>query len=197
MIPLTEAVRGIYGAWRLIHFDRDGAQYFDSDPRRFLLSFWAPVLVFPGFVIMNLLVASLAAPHDNAGTAPSLLEFVIVQALVLAVAYTTFALVMFHVADALNRTEHCLAYLCAHNWSVVIQMAIVLPASALLAATGTDGSGWGPAVFFAALIGMWVYTMFIARAVLDITVAGAFMVTVIDFAITLVTDSIGSSLLAS
>lgn len=195
MITLPEAIRGIYGAWRLIHFDRGGAAYFDGGLEGFWKSFWAAALVFPGEIILRLLFVGAGTEGGEATAETGLTGLMTVFVIAYAIQWVGFALAMVYISDMLGRFENYLAYIAAHNWSSVIQIAIVLPAAALFAASGIGEPGWAAAIFFAAVIATWVYLGFIARAVLDITWAAAAFVVLTEIMLALVLSWFSESML--
>lgn len=195
MITLGEAVRGLYGAWRLIHFDRSAGQFFDGGVRQFWMSFWAAAICLPGEIILRLLFVSADTGTASEGAEPGLVALTAVFVIAYVVQWAGFALLMVYVTDMLNRFENYLAYMTAHNWSSVVQVAIVLPAAAILVGMGIGESGWGGAIFFAAVLATWVYLGFIARTMLGISKTAAAFVVITEIALALGLSSVSEALL--
>src|SRR5690606_11964754 len=126
MITLAEAVRGVYGAWRLVRFDRDAVRLFDGSVDAFWKSFWAAAFVFPGEVILRLLFATADTAEGAEAASPGTTALMTVFIIAYVIHWAGFALAMVYVSDMLDRFEKYLAYMTAHNWSSVVQIAIVL-----------------------------------------------------------------------
>lgn len=195
MITLGEAVRGLYGAWRLIHFDRSASQFFDGSVRQFWMSFWAAAICLPGEIILRLLFVTAETGAASEGAEPGLVALTLVFVIAYVVQWVGFALLMVYVTDMLNRFENYLAYMAAHNWSAVVQVAIVLPAAAVFVGMGIGQSGWGGAIFFAAVLATWVYLGFIARTMLGISKTAAAFVVITEIALALGLSSVSEALL--
>ncbi len=179
MNPL-EAAHGVFGAWRLLHFDRSGLGHFRATPEGFWNSFWVALIALPTEAIMSLLV--LAALPETAPEA-SLGRVTLVFVFIFAVRWLTYLAVMAEISEAILRREHFVTYAIAYNWSQVIRIVILLPAVAIFAVDGAGGSGWGFAIFYAAQMGLWVYSWVIARIALDAPRGAAFLTVVIEIAI--------------
>lgn len=181
-MTLLEAVQGLFGAWRLLHFDRTGVQHFRATREGFVNSFWAAAIVLPGDAIATLLFAS-ANPDTFVGSSAG--RVIIVYLLVYTIQWVLFPLAMAGFCDAILRRERFVVFVVAHNWSSVVRMAIVLPAVAIFAADGIGTGGWGAAIFFAVLLATWVYTWFVAKSALDISSRAAIVVVGLEIGIAL------------
>ena len=179
MNPL-EAAHGIFGAWRLLHFDRSGLSYFRATPEGFWNSFWVALIALPAEALMSLLVLS-AVPE----TAPeaSLGRVTLVFVFIFAVRWLAYLVTIAEISEAILRREHFVTYAVAYNWSQVIRIVILLPAVAIFAVDGADGSGWEITVFYAAQVGLWDYSWVIARMALDATRGAAILTVVVEIAI--------------
>ncbi|MEP4380115.1 MAG: hypothetical protein ABJ215_12545 [Alphaproteobacteria bacterium] len=179
MNPL-EAAHGVFGAWRLLHFDRSGLRHFRSTPEGFWNSFWVAVLALPAEAIMSLLVLSAlpeTAPEASLGRVTLVFVFIFV------VRWLAYLAAIAELSEAILRREHFVTYAVAYNWSQIVRIVILLPAVAIFAVDGVDGSGWGIAIFYAAQVGLWVYSWVIARIALDAPRGAAIMTVVIEIAI--------------
>ena len=180
MNPL-EAAHGVFGAWRLLHFDRSGLAHFRATPEGFWNSFWVVIIAFPAEVIMSLLVLS-ALPET--APAASLGRIALVFTMVFVVRWLAYLVAIAEISEAILRGERFITYAVAYNWSQVIRIVILLPAVAIFAVDGTAGSGWGIAVFYAAQVSLWGYSWVIARLALDAPRGAAILTVVVEIAIT-------------
>ena len=180
MISAREVVTGIYGAWRLLLFDRSGLQYFDSTIDGFWKSFYAAVVALPGVLILLLL--SVTANPDIAPTG-STGRIAIVFVIAYVIQWVSFPLLMFYIADLIGRNRQYITFVVAYNWSQVIQTAIILPPTIFVILVDAGQPGLGSIFFLTALIAIGVYAWFIARNALDITGIAATLIVFIDFAI--------------
>ncbi len=164
MIPsLPQAAAALYGAWRLLRFDREGLQYFEAaSAGAFWRSFFAAVLIAPGYAI---LVALHLAESDVAAGAVSTFT---IHVLAYVISWTAFPLVVHSVAQGLGRADHWVGFVIALNWSKVLQMAIYLPI-ALLAASGALGLNGPGLATLLGLTAILIYQWFVTRSALDIT----------------------------
>lgn len=177
---LLEAVHGIFGAWRLLHFDRSGLSHFRATPEGFWNSFWVAVIALPAEAIMSLLVLSVVpetAPEAGLG------RVALVFVCIFAVRWLAYLAVIAEVSEVILRGERFITYGVAYNWSQIIRIVILLPAVAIFAVDGADGSGWGIAIFYAAQIGLWVYSWVIARLALDAPRGAAFVTVIVEIAV--------------
>lgn len=186
-MTLLEAAQGLFGAWRLLHLDRTGLQYFRATREGFWNSFWAAVIVLPADAISSALFVS-ANPGNVADAGP--LRVVAIFLVIYVLQWIVFPLVIAGYTDAIQRSERFVLFIIAHNWANVVRAAILLPAVAIFAADGIGNPGWGAAVFFVSLAAMWIYTGFVARAALDTSVAGANAVVVIEIVIAVLLSSV-------
>lgn len=163
MFPrLTEIAYAVYGAWRLARFDEGGHQYFENSPGAFWRSFFAAVLVAPGYIILAVLHYRDMTLGANV---PSIL---IIQALTYCISWMAFPLVSHVMASVIGREDRWVGFVVALNWSKVIQMAVFLPL-ALLAATGIAGEEGGATITLVGLAAILTYQWFVTRTAFRIT----------------------------
>lgn len=179
-MTLLEAAQGLFGAWRLLHFDRTGLQHFRATRAGFVNSFWAAAIVLPGDAIATLLFAS-ANPGTFAGSSTA--RLISVYLLIYIIQWVLFPLAMAGLTEAVLRRERFVLFVVAHNWSSIVRMVIVLPAVAIFAAAGIGTDGWGAAIFFAALLATWAYTWYVARVALDTSSRVALLVVGLEIGI--------------
>ncbi len=192
MISGREVAIGIYGAWRLLHFDRAAVQYFDSTIESFWKSFYAALVVLPAVIVLRVLLFT-SAPEGfvEAGTG----RITTVFAIDYVYQWVVFPLVMIYLAEFMGRSRQYVTFIVARNWSQVIQIAIFLPAAFLFVISGSQESGWGGAVLIAAYLITWIYEWFIARTALDISGAAAAVIVVIGVAISFAISTFSEALI--
>jgi hypothetical protein len=59
MPSITEILRSLYGAWRLLVVDRHGILAFDGTRSAALRSFWVAVVMLPIIIILDALIRSI------------------------------------------------------------------------------------------------------------------------------------------
>lgn len=120
MVPMEEAVRSVFGAWRLARLDSRGITLFNDTREGAINSFWAALFLAPFYAI---LIAFKWAGEDVA-VGPLL----VVESLAYVIAWTAFPVLMIPVAKAMKREDRYFGFLAAYNWTQVMQMlAVVVP----------------------------------------------------------------------
>lgn len=176
-MTLLDAANGMFGAWRLLHFDRTGLQYFGTTPKAFWNSFWAAAIVVPGEAIGALLLGSADQPEVNAADPlHALFAFIALY----TVFWLLFPLLMSAVTETMQRGERFVLFIVAWNWARVVRLVILLPAVVIVAAEGTSTPSWGAAIYLAAMAFSFVYAGFVARVSLNITRISAGMVVAVE-----------------
>lgn len=183
-----EIIYGLYGALRLLMLDRKAMAYFDLSVEGFWKSFFAAVLIAPGFVIMMWL-------REPAGEIPAEpLSAIAVFAIAYVVSWTAYPLIVHQICEVIDRHKAFIGYIVAFNWSKVIQMLLYLPVMAIteseIASQLTALLGAG--VFIAILAYHW----FIASTTLAISSFGAIGFVLLDLALGILIASISESILA-
>ncbi|SDG34738.1 hypothetical protein SAMN05216241_10988 [Limimonas halophila] len=176
MVPdLPAIVRALAGAARLARFDPDGLMYFDDDARAVVQSFFAAVLVAPGYAI--LVVQHLGRVDVTAGP----LSAGLVEFFGYVISWTAFPVAVLELSRLMERGERWFGFVVALNWSKVLQMALYLPAALLAgAAAGESGPGAASLLTFLALMAILAYQWFVTRSALNITGVQAAGLTGID-----------------
>ncbi len=176
-MTLQDAIRGFFGAWRLLHFDRTGLQYFQVSPTAFWHSFWAAAIVLPADAIATLLLLS---GDPATSTTSDTLHTTLIYLEIYALQWLVFPLVIAGYTEMIQRSDRFVLFVIAWNWSSIIRAAIVLPAIAIFANEGTDSASWGAAIYIVVLGVTFVYGWFVARSALDAPPLSAAMVVVIE-----------------
>ncbi len=180
MITIREVISGTYGAWRLLYFDRTGIQYFDTTINGYWKSFYAAIVVLPAVIVLRVLFVN-ADPETFSEIETS--RIAIVFAIDYVFQWVVFPLVMISFADRMGRSRQYITFIVARNWAQTIQVAIIFPAALIFLMSGGGDSGWASVILLAAHLATWVYSWFIARAVLDISGMAATGIVLADIAI--------------
>ncbi len=185
MIPnAAEIASGLYGAWRLARLDRAGMTFFDPSLDGFWKSFFAAVLVAPGYALWRMIDVTMTEVSGGP------VRILLVESLVYVMIWIAYPLVMFHLTQNIGRAQHYLGFIVAYNWAQVIVLLVVLPVEAILASEILPG----PLVFIVSLgapVLVLGYQWFIARAALDISGLAAAGVIALAVFLELVIDMFG------
>lgn len=194
MINARDVVTGIYGAWRLLLFDRAAIRIVDSTIGGYWKSFYAAAVALPGVFILRVLFID-ANPDlvSQAGTD----RIAMVFALDYVYQWILFPLFMVYVAEAIGRSRQYVTFIVARNWSQVIQIAIILPPAVMLFAGGSDDPGAAWVLLIAAHLVTWVYGWFIARTALDISGLAAALVVFAELVIGILISLVSELLIGS
>jgi hypothetical protein len=183
MPSLRDIVYGLYGAWRLALLDRGAMAYFDRTAEGFWKSFFAAVIVAPGYVLIILFDLS----HVEIGAGG--LRIFLVQSCAYVIGWAAFPVAVHHVCEAIDKKEAFIGYIVAFNWAKVIQIAIFLPAIGVIASgILPDQSGW--ILRWAVLVLILAYEWFITRTALGVSAMGAVGFVVLDLVIDLIIHAI-------
>ncbi len=174
-----DIVYGIYGALRLARLDAGAMSYFERTPAGFWKSFFAAVIVAPGFAII--IGYELAQVELEAGA----LRILVVELLAYLLGWAAFPVIVHQICEATGRRDAYIGYIVAFNWSKVIQMAVLLPSIALIALGVPSGDG-GWLLRLAVSFLILFYEWFITRTALGVTAMGAVGFVVLDFVIDLI-----------
>ena len=184
MIAARDIAFGLFGAWRLAHFDSSGMQYVDDTVEGFWKSFFAAVIALPGYGALR---AIAMVSNPEALPTASWPRTVAVFAIAYVIAWTSFPVVMTVVAEILDRRDQFIRLIVAYNWSAVIQVAVLLPVAVLVAA---GGGGASVLLYFAVMAAIMVYLWFIVRTALDVPGPTAAALVGLDFVINLLINGV-------
>jgi len=187
-LTVREAAYGIYGAWRLLLFDRGGMACFDRTPAGVARSFLLAPFLWPAFI------AVMALQFSDDLASAGVVRFLVVETIAYVIGWTLFPLVMTFVADALGRGGRWLDHIVAYNWSQVVQMAAYLPLLAL-ARSGALPPGLAEGVLGVVGMAMLVYHGFIVRTALEVSVPAAIGVVFLDVVLSVLVSGWAGSLL--
>jgi len=183
MPSYREIVYGLYGAWRLARRDAGAMSYFERTPAGFWKSFFAALIVAPGFAII--LNYELAQFELEAGA----LRLILVEAVAYLLGWVAFPVVAHQICEAIGKREAFIGYIVAFNWAQVIQMAVLLLSFGLIA-SGMLPGGSGTLLYWIVLFVILFYQWFVTRTALAVTAAGAVGFVVLDVVIKLIIDMI-------
>ena len=181
MPSYRDIVYGIYGALRLARLDAGAMSYFERTPAGFWKSFFAAVIVAPGFAIIIAYELSQVELGIEAGA----LRVFLVETLAYVLGWAAFPVLVHQICEATGKREAYIGYIVAFNWSKVIQMAVLLPSIALIALGAPAGDG-GWLLRLAVSFLILFYEWFITRTALGVTAMGAVGFVVLDFVIDLI-----------
>jgi hypothetical protein len=184
-----EIARAIYGAWRLAHLDKGGMNFFDRSIEGFWKSFFAAVIVVPGYVL--LIVIDLSQLELSA----SPLRILVVQLLIYVIVWVAFPLVMYAWTQNMGRAAAYPGFIVAYNWAQVVQMLLVLPVGVVVASHLLPAAVVPP-VNLAVLVVLLGYEWFIARTALAISGMAAVGVVGLSFFIGLIAKLLGLSMIS-
>jgi hypothetical protein len=185
MPSYRDIVYGIYGAWRLARLDAGAMSYLDRTPAGFWKSFFAAVIVAPGFAIIIAYELSQVEIEIEAGV----LRIFVVELLAYVLGWAAFPVIVHRICEAIGKREAYIGYIVAFNWSKVIQMAVFLPAIGLIASGALPGDS-GSLLRWVVSVLVLFYQWFITRTALAVTAAGAVGFVVLDFMIDLIVHMI-------
>ncbi|MGQ0665190.1 MAG: hypothetical protein ACT4P2_16730 [Pseudomonadota bacterium] len=187
MITLREVGFGVFGAWRLARLEPTGMRYFDTSIDGFWRSFFAALVVAPGYLVVMLLrhAAQPVAAHP--------VRVALLEAIGYAIGWTLYPLVAFYLCRAFDVGGRYLGYIVAYNWANVIQAAIYVPA---VIVGGLLVSGPGLLLGLAVMVAILYYQYFIARAALGVGAAVALVFVAVDFATGMALHRVIGALLA-
>ncbi len=186
MMPsYRDIVYGIYGAWRLARLDASAMSYFDRTPAGFWKSFFAAVIVAPGFAIIIGYELTQVEGEFEAGA----LRMFVVETLAYMLGWVAFPVIVHQICEAIGKRDAYLGFIVAFNWSKVIQMAVFLPAIALIA-TGLLPEDSGTLLRWVISMLILSYQWFVTRTALAVTARGAVGFVVLDLVIDLIVRAI-------
>jgi hypothetical protein len=160
VISFAEIRYSVAGALRLARGDADGLAHFDNTIERFWRSFWAAVVCAPMIVVIILSVQQSSGPPKD------WTRYFAVATINYVIAWALWPLVMFYLADWMQRGQHYLRYVQTYNWAQVVGTAAKF--LIVLLAQGMAGQGLAVMLLFATLAILF-YEWFITRLALEVT----------------------------
>jgi hypothetical protein len=171
MIPdQQEVYRSLYGAWRLAWLDRSGMGYFNLSVDGFWRSFFAAILVAPGYAL--LVVQELAARPEEVTPGWAF----VVETLAYVIGWAAFPLAAIVATQLLGLSRNYAAMIIAANWAAVLQIGLFLGAMIL----GFVLPPLAGALITIATGGILFYQWFVIRTALDTTGGIAIALVLLD-----------------
>ncbi len=161
-----DIVYGIFGALRLARLDAGAMSYFERTPAGFWKSFFAAVIVAPGFAII------IAYEFTQVEIEAGALRILMVEILAYVLGWAVFPVLVHQICAVIGKREAYIGYIVAFNWSKVIQMAVFLPFLGLVAIGALPGNS-GSLLLLVITILILCYEWFITRTALAVTAMGA------------------------
>lgn len=184
----SDIVYGLYGAWRLARLDRAGMSFFDQSVEGFWKSFFAAVLVAPGYVILVAL--------DSTGqiAEAGFLRVLLIHLFAYSLSWTVYPVVVHQICASIGRQPAFVGFIVAFNWAKVIQMAAYLPVIGIMATEALPG---GAAVLLNGLVYSLLlgYQWFVTRTALDISSFGAVGFVALDLIVGVMINAIAVGML--
>ena len=162
MPSVLEITRALYGTWRLARLDRTGMTWFEATPEGFWRSFFAFVIVAPGYVVLKLVEHS-----SDAALAASVPRIMVVDVIAYVVQIVAYPLAMVFLCRRFRKSDRYIGFIVALNWSVVLQMALLVP-TRLFAASQATAMGFGDTLALTAVFAVLFYQWFITRTALEV-----------------------------
>lgn len=188
MITLGEVSRSVFGAWILARFNPDGLRFFDNTVEAFWRSFWAAAIVLPAYAIL------LVLRHSGSEIGVGAITAFFVHAIAYVIGWVAFPFLMFYVTQMIDRGQWYCRYMVAYNWSVILQITVMLTVS-LFAASGLVSPAIGGAATVITVVFILIYQGFIARTALQVSGPGAAGIVFMDFLLSLMLDGWSAKLL--
>ncbi len=185
MIPSRDEIqKSIFGAWRLLHYDRAAPYFFNLSIDGLRRSFMAPLAMLP-LALLSVVLARVNAEVPTFSLIGETLGYVAF--------FVLWPLILIPVARAAGLTRSYVPYVIAYNWSIVIIMVFMLPASVAQAAQAERG-GAGDIIYLVLALGSMAYQFMVARLAFQASAALATGLVVLDFALTLLIGRVVNTL---
>ncbi|CAK0740189.1 Yip1 domain-containing protein [Azospirillaceae bacterium] len=173
-MPTTrELAFSLFGAYRLALSDARGMAYLDTSGLGAWRSFFVAALLLPANV--PLILFRLA---DHLNDIP-FYRLVLIELVFYIISWTAYAVAMEPLTRMLGRSSRYPGFLCAYNWSSVLQMSVYLPAF-LLAESGLLPGSLGDVIVVIVTLLTLQYQWFVTRVSLDVSRSSAVGLVVLD-----------------
>ncbi len=183
-LTVKYVLKSLDGAWGIAARDADALKNFDLSARGFWNSFAAAALAAPFWLWFSLsqqaYLADLAAASSREYIQPPLGIFLIAEGFAYIFGWILFPLMIIPITKILQVKQKYATYIIVHNWSMVlVYFLLAMPPVALfnLGLISIETKGFlDLTTLFLELAYMWV----IARTVLEISIASALAIVVLD-----------------
>ncbi len=180
MVSLKEITWSLYGAYRLVRKDPDALQYFNISAGGFYTSFAAIILALPFFAVEN------AIDYQLIETETSIVPFLIVLCIALAVNWLAFLAVMAVFARFLDFSDKFSVFVIVYNWAQLAIIIVWMPLSVL--STGLAGGSLNSVFSLLFLGASYVYLWYIIRVALQVSGPIALGFAFLEFIIAILTQ---------
>lgn len=121
MNSLSRALIGLWGAWRLIQFDKRGLTAYDASAQGFIHSFWALAIALPiYFIAMSL--QNVVLLRENNTSFPILLTLIDYMA-----RWAGFLVFSYAFGRILGLAHNFMGFATVYNWAKPLLIALPLP----------------------------------------------------------------------
>jgi hypothetical protein len=167
----TEVLRSLYGAYRLAFLDPSGMVHFNLSVDGFWRSFFAAVLVAPGFAI--LVAQKLIGRPDPLDLGWAAL----VQTLAYGLSWAAFPLAALFLTQLLGLSRNYVPLIVALNWAAVLQVGVFLAAMVLGVVIPGVLNGL---ILLIITVGILFYQWFVTRTALQTTGGIALLLVLVE-----------------
>ena len=188
MPSLSDVVAALYGAWRLMRFDKGGMAWFDVSIAGFWRSFFAAVPVAPFYaVLVTLELAARLEPFDLGWA-------ILVSVVAYVVSWAAFPIAAIFITRLLGLSQRYIPFIIAYNWANVMQTLVYVPV-VLIGAGGVVSAGFGQVLAVAATLYVLVYQWFVTRTALETTPVTAAGIVILQVTIDVLLHNRANSLI--
>lgn len=180
-----EIFSSLYGAYRLARFDENGHSFFNISVEGFWRSFFAALLVAPGYAL-------LVSQEFLSTTANLSLWTISVHVASYTISWVVFPLIAFVVTDMLKLGHRYTALIVAVNWGAVIEVGVLIIGLGLATLLPPGPAGFA---IVAVTIGVIVYQWFVIRTALQTTGAIALAFVLFSLLVSLMLGQVTDRLL--
>jgi hypothetical protein len=188
MPPVAEIRHYFEGAWRLARGDVGGMAHFDFSAEGFWRSFWAVVIVAPGYAVL------VADQHMRRGEPVPFWPTVTAESLSYLLGWTIFPVVALFLTRFFGMSRRYVPMIVALNWSALVQLAIFLVPIALGVILTTEAVGLLLMIATGAVL---FYQGFIIKTALDCPVGIAVTFLAVDILAVMLVNNIVFALILS
>lgn len=185
MPGLNEIARSLFGVYRLARLDADGMNDLDLSIGGFWRSFFAMVIVAPGYAV--LVAQKLAAAEGEVPLAWA----IVVEVVAYVVGWIAFPIAAIFLTRMFGLAHNYVPLVVATNWAAVLQMAVVLGAILLAAGLSTELGGL---VMLAATLAVVAYQWLVIRVSLDTTGMTAFTMLAVDLVLSSIVNLLADAM---
>lgn len=190
MIPSwPHIVYALYGAYRLARADTGGMAYFDRTVDGFWKSFFAAVIIAPGYAVV--IWRDMPTVTEDVG----LLRIVAVHLCAYVLSWVAYPVVTHAICTSIGRRAEFIPFIVATNWAKVVQMVVYLPVI-LIVTVNVLPNGGAAFVQAIAYLAVLVYQWFVTRTALAIGGAAAVGFVFLDLIISILVRAYAIGLLS-